>query len=130
MPRYFDGWVEAFWKKRYRCPDYGAVHTLRPSSHWRGFWAPWRLILVCLLRKLNGRRWSSRIPRQRQQYWWKGFAKQAVPERVRTRSRAVLRHLLANRIILSTHSLKYFEVPRLEHPSYRILAVKPALEAG
>jgi hypothetical protein len=86
--------------------------------------------MVCLLGKLNGRRWSSRIPRQRQQYWWKGFAKQAARERVRTRSRAVLRHLLANRIILSTHSLKYFEVPRLEHPPYRILAVKPALEAG
>jgi hypothetical protein len=41
-----------------------------------------------------------------------------------------LRHLLANRIILSTHSLKYFEVRRLEHPPYRILAVTPAVGAG
>jgi hypothetical protein len=45
-------------------------------------------------------------------------------------ARAVLRHLLANRIILSTHSLKYCEVRRLEHPPNRILAVAPALEAG
>jgi len=116
--------------KRYRCPDCRAVHTLRPSSHWRGFWAPWRLILVCLLGKLRGRRWLSRIPRQRQQYWWKGFAKQASRDRMRTASVAVLRRLLSQRIILSTHSLKYFEVRCLEHPPYRILAVTPAVEAG
>jgi hypothetical protein len=40
------------------------------------------------------------------------------------------RRLLLQRIILNTHSLKYFEVRRLEHPPYRILAVTPALEAG
>jgi hypothetical protein len=128
--RYFDGWAEALWMKRYRCPDCGAVHTLRPSSHWRGFWAPWRVIVVCLLGKLRGRRWMTRIPRQRQQYWWKGFAKQVARERVRIRSVAVFRHLLSHWIILSTHSLKYFEVRRLEHPPYRILAVTPAAGAG
>ena len=116
--------------KRYRCPDCRAVHTLRPSSHWRGFWAPWRLILVCLLGKLRGRHWSSRIPRQRQQYRWKGFGKQAARERIQLRSVGVLRRLLSDGIILSTHSLKYFEVRPLAHPPYRILAVTPALEAG
>jgi len=116
--------------KRYRCPDCHAVHTLRPSSHWRGFWAPWQLILGCLLAKLKGRRWSSRIPRQRQQYWWKGFGKQAARERMQVRSVAVLRHLVSQWIILSTHSLKYFEVRRLEHPPYRILAVTPSVGSG
>jgi hypothetical protein len=116
--------------KRYRCPECAAVHTLRPCSHWRGFWAPWRLILGCLLGKLKGRRWSSRIPRQRQQYWWKGFGKQAARERIQVRSVAVLRQLVSQWVILSTHSLKYFEVRRLEQPPYRILAVTPAAGSG
>lgn len=116
--------------KRYRCVDCRAVHTLRPSSHWRGFWAPWRLILVSLRGKLRGRRWLSRFPRQRQQYWWKGFAKQAARQRVQDRSVALLRQLLSQGILLSTHSLKYCEVRRLPYPPHRILAVTPAVQSG
>jgi hypothetical protein len=116
--------------KRYRCPGCGAVHTLRPSSHWRGFWAPWRVIVVCLLGKLRGRRWMSRFSRQRQQYWWKGFAKQAARERMQGRSVRVLRQLLAGGIILSTHSLKYCEVRQVAQAPYRILAVTAAVETG
>jgi hypothetical protein len=128
--RYFDGFLEALWLKRYRCPACRAVHTLRPSSHWRGFWAPWRLILACLLGKLRGRRWMSRFSRQRQQYWWKGLAKQAARQRIQGRSERVLRQLLSCGIILATHSLKYCEVRRLGQAAHRILAVTPALEAG
>jgi hypothetical protein len=130
VARYFDGLLEALWMKRYRCPDCGAVHTLRPSSHWRGFLAPWRLILVCLLGKLRGRRWLRRFSRQRQQYWWKGFAKQVARQRVQDRSVELLRQLWSQGIILSTHSLKYCEVHLLPQPPHRILAVTPAVESG
>jgi hypothetical protein len=101
--------------KRYRCPDCRAEHTLKPSSHWRGFWAPWLVIVVGLLGKLRRRKWMYRFSRQRQPYWWKGFAKQAAWERLQLRSVAVLRQLVHRWIIVSTHSLKYFEV-RLLHP--------------
>ena len=50
--------------KRYRCPDCRTVYTLRPHTHYRGFWAPWRVILVALLHKLKGGRWMSRVSRQ------------------------------------------------------------------
>jgi hypothetical protein len=130
VARYFDGQLEALWMKRYRCPDCAAVHTLRPSRHWRGFWAPWRLILVCLLSKLRGRGWLSRLPRQRQQYWWKGFAKQAARQRVQDCSVALLRQLASQGVILSSHSLKYREVRRLPYPPHRIFAVTPAVESG
>ena len=53
------------------------MHTTRPQSHWRGFLAPWSVIVVSLLRKLKGGRWLSLISRQRQQYWWHGFSLQA-----------------------------------------------------
>ena len=130
VARYFDGFTEALWMKRYRCPDCRAVHTLRPCSHWRGFWAPWRLILVSLLGKLRGRRWLSRFPRQRQQYWWKGFAKQAARKRVQDRSRKLLRQLLDQGVILSSHSLKYCEIRPLLYQPHRILAVTAAVESG
>jgi hypothetical protein len=94
--------------------------ALQPLAGFLGF----------VLGKLKGRRWGSRLPRQRQQYWWKGFGKQAARERIQVRSVAVLRQLVSQWVILSTHSLKYFEVRRLEQPPYRILAVTPALEVG
>ena len=71
--RFFDGCRETLWIKRYRCPDCRAVHTVRPDSHWRGFWASWKLILICLVRKLKKDRWLKSLTRQKQQYWWKGF---------------------------------------------------------
>lgn len=130
VARYFDGFAEPLWMKRYRCADCTAVHTLRPCSHWRGFWAPWRLILVSLLGKLRGRRWLRCIPRQRQQYWWKGFLKRVSRQRVQDRTVALVRRLLSQGTILSTHSLRYCEIRRLPYPPHRILAVTPAVESG
>jgi hypothetical protein len=128
--RFFDGIPDAVWVKRWRCPVCAAVHTMRPSSHWRGFWAPWRLILQSLQGKVAGAPWLPRLERQRQQYWWRGFLQQACRGGLQTASPAVLRQMLWQRRILATHSLKYFEVRPLEHPPYRIFAVTPALEAG
>ena len=62
--------------KRWRCVDCGAVHTMRPASHWRGFWATIVLIMSSLRAKVEGRRWLAEVSRQRQQYWWHGFQRQ------------------------------------------------------
>ena len=103
---------------------------MRPCSHWRGFWAPGEVILESLQGKLSGAPWLPRLSRQRQQYWWRGFLQQASRGRLQAPGPRVLGQLLRQRIILATHSLKYFEVCPLQHPPHRIFAVTPALEAG
>jgi len=103
---------------------------MRPCSHWRGFWATRALILESLQAKAKGGPWLPALSRQRQQYWWKGFAQQASRKRLQDPGPAVLRKLLRQRIILATHSLKYCEVRSLRYLPHRIFAVTPALEAG
>jgi hypothetical protein len=121
--RYFDGWPEGLWMKRYRCVSCGAIHTMRPSSHWRGFWAPWRQILASMRRKLKKGRWLSGLSRQRQQYWWKGFAKQAARERHQPRSLDSLKELVGGLRILCTHSLQYCEMRPFGELPHRMFAV-------
>jgi len=110
--RYFDGFEQAVWMKRYRCAECGAVHTARPHTHWRGFWASWKIILVSLLSKLKRERWLKGPSRQRQQYWWKGFEKQVGRDKnpQSNCTPAELRRLLQQTLIVSTHSLKYCEI--------------------
>lgn len=124
--RYFDGQEEGLWMKRYRCPSCRAIHTARPTSHWRGFWAPWREILVSLLHKLKKGRWLSKPSRQRQQYWWRGFGKQAALKRNQPRSVQVLRVLVSGLRIPSTHSLEYHEIRPVGELPHRIFAVTAA----
>jgi len=88
------------------------------------------VILESLQGKLSGAPWLPRLSRQRQQYWWRGLLQQAARGRLQAPGPRVLGQLLRQRIILATHSLKYFEVCPLQHPPHRIFAVTPALEAG
>ena len=121
--RYFDGWVEGLWMKRYRCVSCRAVHTMRPSTHWRRFWAPWRQILASMRRKLTRGRWLSGPSRQRQQYWWKGFAKQSARERHQPRCLETLKALAGSGRILSTHALEYRAICPAGDLPHRIFAV-------
>ena len=115
--------------KRYRCPECRTVYTLRPDTHYRGFWAPWRVILTALLGKLKGRRWMSRVSRQRQQYWRQGLRRLLLLAGVTEVSRqgcaavAALKALVARLIIVSTHSLSYRQVRRVEVAPELLLAV-------
>lgn len=126
MCRFFDGAHEGLWLKRYRCADCGAVHTARPDTHWRGFWASWSLILVCVVRKLKKDRWLQTVSRQRQQYWWKGFRKQAARYSGIPNGSEALRELVHRPIIVSTHSLEYTEMTAVAYSPYRIFAVTAA----
>ena len=117
--------------KRYRCPDCRTVYTLRPDTHYRGFWAPWRVILVALLHKLKAGRWTSRVSRsrQRQQYWRQGLRRQLLLEgvtKVSLQSRVAigaLKELVARLIIVSTHSVSYRLVRRVDAAPELVLAV-------
>ena len=96
------------------------MYTLRPDTHYRRFWASWRVILVALLHKLKGGRWMARVSRQRQQYWRQGLRRQLLLEGVTPAHRqgrvavSALKALVARLIICSTHSLSYRQVRRVD----------------
>lgn len=122
VERYFDGVVDAVWVKRWRCPDCRAVHTMRPRSHWRGFWATAAVVATVLGRKLAGQGWLRDFSRQRQQYWWRGYQIQS-----RFSGTVVgLPQLLADGVIAATHSLTHRAICGLGAPVHRIFAVTPS----
>jgi hypothetical protein len=132
VERYFDEVVFPVWIKRYRCPECRAVHTCRPATHWRRFWAPVALILVSLRGKLSGRPWQKPPGRERQQYWWQGYRLQShfhgLPP-------APLEALLEQHLIVATHSLTDRAVTPFPEAPYRRLAstaplIGPTLSAG
>lgn len=69
--RYFEGFSEALWIKRYRCPECGAVHSARPESYASRFRQRSSEILRSLANKISVGKWLSSITRQNQQYWLK-----------------------------------------------------------
>lgn len=117
--------------KRYRCAECRTVYTLRPDTHYRGFWAPWRVILVSLIGKLKQDRWIAGVGRQRQQYWWRGLRRQVLQQGRRQGCATVrdLKAMVAQLIIVSTHSVKYRETRSVGGEPYLIFAV-PAVGLG
>lgn len=129
--RFFDGYETGVWLKRYRCPECKAVHTSRPETHYRGFWASWKTILLCLFEKGTNNRWLSVLSRQRQQYWWGGFVKQASRQcNLQQDPLWALMKLFVQNIILSTHSLRYYEIKSFRVFTYLIFAVTPPTDYG
>jgi len=105
--RYFEGFSHGLWMKRYRCPDCGAVHTLRPRQFYKGFHYSRLSILLSLLSRIIHGRWLKCLPRQVQQYWFKGLRFQASRGRNRKHLDVdVLSRLFGQNIILVTHSFQ------------------------
>jgi hypothetical protein len=111
--RYFLGSSKPLWLKRYRCTTCGAVHTLRPKTHWRRFQSTLSTIIESLRTKIVDNRWLEGIPRQRQQYWWRGLkiqlSRNATAFKITSQH---LRSLLTKHIIAATHSLRWFQMVR------------------
>lgn len=129
--RFFDGYEAGVWLKRYRCPECRAVHTVRPQTHYRGFWASIARILESLVERALGNSWCPTLSRQRQQYWWRGFVKQASRQsNLQGDPIAVLFRLLSQGIIPSTHSSTYCEIKPFGTGTYLIFAVTPPMEYG
>ena len=100
------------------------MHTVRPDTHYRRFWASISNILETLFTKAVTQQWCKGVSTQRQRYWWKGFQKQAV--RTVTPQEdllCTLMRLLFKGIILSTHSVVYCEMALFRDRPYRILLV-------
>lgn len=105
--RYFEGWSEGIWIKRYRCPECRAVHTLRPEGFYKGFYYRTWTILLSLLNRIIHGDWVRGLSRQVQQYWWRGLRKQASRfHNVKVPDRVTLRQILAEGIIPVTHSFQ------------------------
>lgn len=125
MQRYFDDFAEALFLKRYRCPECGAIHTLRPHLYDRRFQVIWFTIFLSLLKKITLGCWLSGMSPQRQQYWWRGFKKHAsrtknvVPET----ALATLVTLFEAEHLLATHSLTHYERTPLGESPHRRFAV-------
>jgi len=62
--------------------------------------------------KIEKDSWLQEMPRQRQQYWFRGFKKQLLRSGAyfQKRWREKLDNFLDNGIIVSTHSMKDFRV--------------------
>ena len=128
VQRYFDDFKWALRLKRYRCPDCGAVHTLRPHLYDRRFQVIWVTIFLSLLQKITLDRWLPGLSRQRQQYWWRGFKKTASRRQNFAPETAVatLITLLQAKYLLATHSLTHYErTPLGESPHRRFAATFP-----
>jgi hypothetical protein len=126
VERYFDGEPDQLWMKRWRCPDCGAVYTMRPRTHWRRFLCPAWLILASLLQKLLHDRWVSVRGRQRQQYWRHGYLRQ----RQAGGGLMGVEELEEAGLIVATHSLTDRWVHPLEEPLYRSLAATEGVPGG
>jgi hypothetical protein len=77
VQRYFEGFLLPLWIRRLRCADCGTVYTLRPDRFYRGFRYPLLTILSSLMTKIADGWWLPSVPRQNQQYWFKGLRLQA-----------------------------------------------------
>jgi hypothetical protein len=105
--RYFEGWIEGIWIKRYRCPDCGAVHTLRPERFYKGFYYSILTILLSLLNRIVHSRYLKCLSRQVQQYWWRGLRRQASRfHNVKVPDSLIVGQLLREGIIAVSHSFE------------------------
>lgn len=121
VERYFDALPCSVPVKRWRCVDCRAVHTMRPSTHWRGFLASRKTICRSLNQRVDLRGPIRQASRQRQQYWFVGLLIQHARESVGL----PLSALLKRPILLASHSLSYREIHPCDYRLHRIFAFTP-----
>jgi hypothetical protein len=106
VQRYFEGYTQPLWVKRLRCPDCHTVYTLRPDLFYRGFRYSLRTILSSLMKRVTGHGWLLWIPRQNQQYWYRGLLLQA--QRLRNVLRPdmhTVREIISRGLVPVSHAL-------------------------
>jgi hypothetical protein len=106
VQRYFEGFAHPLWVRRLRCPDCRTVYTLRPDLFYRGFQYSLMTILASLLARITDCRWLSSIPRQNQQYWYRGLRLQGFRlKNVSSPDRETMEEVISLGFIPSSHSL-------------------------
>jgi hypothetical protein len=104
--RYFEGFPHPLWVRRLRCPECGTVYTLRPDLFYRGFQYSFMTILFSLMMKITNHRWLSCIPRQTQQYWYRGLRLQTFRFRnVSSPDMDTVKEIITRGFIPVSHSL-------------------------
>jgi len=94
------------WIRRLRCPDCGTVYTLRPDLFYRGFRYALLTILSSLMKRIEDHRWLTHIPRQNQQYWYRGLLFQASRRRfVPSPDGDTIQEIVSRGFIPVSHSL-------------------------
>jgi hypothetical protein len=68
---YLACFAQAVFLRRLYCPHCGAVHRLRPDSHWRRFQSPIATIEEVIAHRQGRGRWRPDLPRPRQRQWWR-----------------------------------------------------------
>jgi hypothetical protein len=106
VPRYFEGYNRPLWVKRLRCPDCRTVYTLRPDVFLTGFRYSLCAILCSLIARILHHRFVPCLPRQNQQYWYKGLIIQASQiSNTPLPDMAALSDAMSRGIIPMSHSL-------------------------
>jgi len=109
-PRISDGiqgFLQPLWVRRFRCPDCGAVYTLRPDTFARGFRYSFMTILSSLVRRITGLSLLPHPSRQAQQHWYRGLRLQSSRTgNVPHPGIETLNTLLARDIVPFTHSFQ------------------------
>jgi len=106
VQRYFEGYTQPLRVKRLRCPDCHTVYTLRPDLFYPRFRYSLRTILSSVLKRIVDQCWLSWIPRQNQQYWYKGLLFQAQRFRnVPCPGRHTIAEIISRGLIPVSHAL-------------------------
>jgi hypothetical protein len=71
--RYFDNYNEAFWLKRYRCPNCKATITLFPKDYKKYFRYSFSSICKAISTRLKSYKWPPWCPRQCGGHWLRRF---------------------------------------------------------
>lgn len=79
--RYFAGFVQPLWVKRYLCADCGGVHTCLPMGYWGRYQHAVTVVATSLMNKILHGRWLRCLSRQLQQYWYGLLRRGASRER-------------------------------------------------
>ena len=105
VQRYFEGFVHPLWIRRLRCPDCRTVYTLRPDLFYRGFRYSVRTILSSLMAKITDGWWLPSLPRQNQQYWYKGLKLQSARfKNILSPDTATVNEIILSGFIPASHS--------------------------
>ena len=65
----FDGFAQALWMRRLRCPDCCCVVRFKPKGFFRRMQASIKTIRSCLAKRLSTGRWVDDVSKSRQRHW-------------------------------------------------------------
>ena len=73
VSKYFDGFADRFWLKRYHCPVCGKTILLKPKGYLKRFQASIETIRSSVKAKYHSGRWFPGICRCRQNHWYQAL---------------------------------------------------------